>query len=571
MKLTNEQIETRYPKPEWTNSDGSFKDDLEIKHEQNIWLRKVVEEGHSDYRFPSTTQEEDEEEARSLFSETVDKTSALMKERSSNEKVVSGEMTTVKDMTEMDAEIVLSDGFVLTKEDIFETGRVSRDQYLYFDYGKGLYVFVNKATGSSRLMNKESAGHKMFEIFLESGVILPTNALKYVKKVTFIFDIKKPESWDDGLGLCLNEFRESTTKWPIFDKAKKDIGEIYSHAEELEEKAPHIYALLMNLHEDNSDAVDHFANWLATFMSTRSKVLTAFLYATDEGAGKGVLMTRIISRIFGAKYTTEKEAAVLASQFTEAFESMIFVNFNEVSSDFSKQDKATQRLKMFITDPTFDLNIKGIRSRDAKNNFLVMLSQNYANAIKMSHSDRRFNYFKGEKSLVKVAREKFDLDVEDMIAKIDSEVDAFVMWLGCYMYDANRAGRIFETASKKLSQAATNGASEMFFLRIKSKNTDDLKKEIDEAIDSFEYSGKIYSEAYGAAIRTLSSSSFFNGLQDSFDNNYITTNELRAMYTVLAIDGDISDRKQNKIFTDQLGDSIVKRIEGVNFRIRVLN
>jgi len=472
----------------------------------------------------------------------------------------------VKSLSEMEVvEQNEDEEFKPNFESLTETGQLTKDTYMFYDYNREKYVYFNAKTKEKKVWGVSSAGHKLFEVFQKAGYTTknPTSDLKFVKKVNVEFDIKKPQFWETGLGVNYNEFEENLTQLGTIDKIRKDFKEekgkeykkeLFKSGHELKKVAPKIYALLMNLMEEDIEAVTHFINWFASFCNTRDKIATAFMFASLEGSGKGVLTDVVIRYFFGEKYQASIMASRLKKEFNASLENKLLINFNEVSSDFSKADEATQNLKALITDDTFTLNVKKQSEFQAKNNFLIILSQNNLNGVKMSQSDRRFNYFNPQRTLKSVAKDDFGIKrIGTFIEEMKEELDSFVEFIALFDYDKYEAAELYETEGKKRSQLATSGPSEILFNTVKNKDIFSLTDSIEDIVERYheaEDKNK-YSDLYVATCMGIKET--LKVIETDFEKDFISSKNLTKLYTILVEDTKtMSDRLIKKIFDSNL-------------------
>jgi hypothetical protein len=485
------------------------------------------------------------------------------------------ELKSVKSITELRGSLASpNEDFKPTYDELIKTGRIGESLYMYFDYNREKYILLDKETGDRKVLNTASAGHKLFEVFVKYGIELknPQSDLKYVKKVIVDFDLKRPEYWTTSMGDFLNEFQEQKTKLGVISELRKEETERYKNLAFLKNNCKAIYSLLFNLHENNDDAVRHFINYLSTFVNEREKIPTAFMYAGIEGAGKGILVSVVLSYILGDEYTTSQMASSLKKDFNGSLENKLLVNFNEVSSDFSKTDSATQNLKSLITDNTFSLNVKNQKEFDAKNNFIVILSQNIKTGVKISLTDRRFNYFVQERTLKDVAEKDFKKSIKVFIEEnIKSELDNFVRFIALYDYDKYTAQDLFETESKRRAQVATSSSFDVLIKQLKERDLMAIVSDVEDIVNAYNESDdkKKYTDNYYSCIRLYKTA--LNDLEDELEKDCISNKTLTCIYTILIEDASTkTDRLLNKIFESHFGKSIVKTINGETKRVRSL-
>ena len=431
--------------------------------------------------------------------------------------------------------------------DLENEGKIGENEYLFYDYKRDNYIHI--ASGEREVLPTSGAKNLLQEVFTRANVqIKASKVLEYTKKVRVVFDIEKSKQWQTPLGLYYNEFQEELTKFSVIKEIRSNAQTLYNTFEELKQQVPVIAALLKNLHEDDEQAVMHFINWFSCFMHTKQKPHTAFMFSSIEGAGKGVLTDRVLRYFFSSKYQVSLLASTLKSHFNSVLENKLLVNFNEVSSDFHKTDVATQTLKSLITDNEFTLNVKNQREVVVKNNFLVILSQNNLSGVKISTSDRRFNYFVPKRTLKRVAEEDFNLDIDTFINKIDEELDTFVQYIALYNYNLKTQNKLYETESKMRAVLATSNPSDYLFEQVKNVKIDEIEKDCFDLLDAYNNATDKYkySDEYTALMHNISE--LLRDIREDFKKGFISNVNLTNLYKILVAGGkDIEDRYIKKV------------------------
>jgi hypothetical protein len=453
-----------------------------------------------------------------------------------------------------------------TAERLRETGEIRPNKYLFFDFTRSSYILFNSKTGEIELLTSLAAKQhiKMAFPLMED---VKDKFLLGLKKVNTVFDIKKPFSFTEDGDFYLNEFNEKKTKLTEIDQMRKKMKKCDYTAEEFKKEIPLTYALLLNLFEDNHEAVDYFINYLSVFVNEREKIPSAFLLSGTEGAGKGVLIEVVLAHIFG-EYCENINASNLESSFNGYIINKLVVCFDEVKSDFSKSTGTIEKVKEFITNAYFTANIKSEKTYRCENNFITFLCNNHPLAVKISPNDRRFNYFKQEKSLATIAKEKFNLEIGEFIVLLKKEQLKFIEILARYKFDRKRTTSLFETKSKAMAKVATTGNVELVFGYIKKLNILGVTQEIEAVVDGYESlefaSG--FSDSFIVYIKKHRA--MLKNLEDEFEHRFISAKSLDFLFVLLVTEksNDISYR--NKVIFSNLGESITQRVNGEKMRGR---
>ncbi|MDE2104013.1 MAG: PriCT-2 domain-containing protein, partial [Patescibacteria group bacterium] len=119
------------------------------------------------------------------------------------------------------------------------------------------------------------------------------------------------------------------------------------------------------------------------------------LYSAEQGTGKTTLMETLPALLFGRQYVKPMTHSVLRERFAGAqFESTWWVCLTEMHSDAGKVDARAiaNKLKPWITDPTIQIEKKGVDSYEIKNHLQFTAASNHDDAlfIEEGTTDRRW-------------------------------------------------------------------------------------------------------------------------------------------------------------------------------------
>jgi hypothetical protein len=473
--------------------------------------------------------------------------------------------------------------FLETFQANLQNGILDANLNIYFDLVRERYILIDKASKKRKELTAQGADKKISEVLIKNGedVKKSTKLLKYIKNINLVFDFDRLEySWKDDTDRSagfINDFDIGKTKlgliYDIANKEKKGGSDLFG----LRQKCPYTYLLLSNLLEYNDEYVAYFINYIATFIHTRQKIRTAIMFSGIEGAGKGILIDNVLAPIFGYEYTANILASMLKREFNSMLENKLIVNFNEFSSDFHAQDSATQQLKSIITDNTLVINNKGVKEYAIKNCFLVFLSQNYKNSVKISVTDRRFSVFSQNLPLNVAVRDKFDIDMDTFVKRLQIELPKFCYFLARYDYDAEKANRPIMTDTKSQIQSSTNNNLYLIETFIKTLRIKELKQKIEERIELYE----IYEENDKNGTDDRNRFSFsptfreymktwkdrFKEFQRELELLQITNSSLIFLYTMLVSD-NADTSTLGKVFSSMFGEPRISKFGGKTKRVR---
>ncbi|MBC8436957.1 hypothetical protein H8D85_01390 [bacterium] len=212
---------------------------------------------------------------------------------------------------------------------------------------------------------------------------------------------------------------------------------------------------------------EHFINWLAWIVQTRSKVRTTFLLQGVQGIGKNLFYDLVIKKIFGVHYCTEVHQNKFLSRFNSFMTTNVWVLVNEAEINFSTKNELSSKLKPFITDEWVEAEAKGVDSKPTKNHCNTLFFSNKRNAVYLETSDRRFNVCDYVEDPIYKTDWWPGLGIEN---KINSEIEDFVYYLKQYKADSGRANTTLDNAAKQdlISISKTN--ADQFFEALKNSD-----------------------------------------------------------------------------------------------------
>lgn len=191
---------------------------------------------------------------------------------------------------------------------------------------------------------------------------------------------------------------------------------------------------------------DHFLNWLAYIFQFRKKPLTAWVLHGTYGTGKGMLISRIISPVFGRRYVREAVATILDQEYNDYLANKLIVFIDEIDAGmFENSRKVESRLFHWITDPTIDIRRMRTDFMCVDNFVSFIFSSNKPEPVRIPYKDRRFN-------VGTFQRQRFE-PTDEEVASIESELPYFAHFLQHYKIRAKDANKILETEERAKIQA----------------------------------------------------------------------------------------------------------------------
>ncbi|MBT3721496.1 hypothetical protein HOG47_07645 [archaeon] len=221
-----------------------------------------------------------------------------------------------------------------------------------------------------------------------------------------VYDASTEEtSFEDEEGMIYYNTCRLTKYFYEKQKNNKTLQDLYNELDNF----PNFKILFKNLFNDNEEDTKYFLNWLASSFMGR-KNLTSIIIKGVEGSGKGVLM-KYIEWYFNSSNVLTASNEILRTDFNEQMENRMFVNLNEIT--LNKNRELYEKLKTWITDPTYNLNVKGVRQRTKANNMNFLITTNNAVPIEVSTTDRRYSIFLTKETNIKtIVNDTFFTDLE---------------------------------------------------------------------------------------------------------------------------------------------------------------
>lgn len=215
--------------------------------------------------------------------------------------------------------------------------------------------------------------------------------------------------------------------------------------------------ILRHVTGNDTEAYDHFVNWLAYIVQTRRKTGTAWVLHGVPGTGKGLLFHQIITPILGLDYCAAKQMKDLTDRFNGWMEQCIVCNIDEANAeDLSFEGRAVvNSLKNWITEPAISIRHMQATAVIRSSYINFIFTTNDFGVLPIQDGDRRFNV---------APRQEVPIDIS--LAEIDaikSELASFAAYLLTYEVDFKAVARpLFNEAKDMLKQAARSSIDEFF-------------------------------------------------------------------------------------------------------------
>ena len=256
-----------------------------------------------------------------------------------------------------------------------------------------------------------------------------------------------------------------------------------------------ISKLIDNLFHRRPEMREEFINWLSVIATYNVRTGIGWGFHGIEGSGKG-LIVEVMAEVLGASNCSLE---VTDNELESAFNPFLFntqlVQLNEVSHDFASRGKVAGKLKSWVTAPTININMKGLKQFDADNYANFILNSNSAKPLELSTTDRRWNIVKA----LNPVRE-CSWWGDDSYNDIKKEISAFRYYL-VEEYECNKAEASkpsVHTKDKDMIAEQTTSRTQQFTDWLLNKDKDKLYELVDYSENDFNLNYEIIDECFEA-------------------------------------------------------------------------
>lgn len=202
---------------------------------------------------------------------------------------------------------------------------------------------------------------------------------------------------------------------------------------------------LVNSAVGTGDIQVHFLNWLAYIFQLRKKPLTAWILHGTYGTGKGMLINKVISPLFGNEYVRQMVAPMLDQDFNDFLEKKLIVFVDEIDAGmFEHAKKVESKLFNWITEPTLDIRKMRTDYMSIPNYVSFIFASNKPEPVRIPAKDRRFNVGQFQ------TQRYYPTDEE--LAALPQELAHFAYFLQHYEVDEKAVHTVLENDERKAIQ-----------------------------------------------------------------------------------------------------------------------
>jgi len=185
--------------------------------------------------------------------------------------------------------------------------------------------------------------------------------------------------------------------------------------------------------DEESDTWEHWLNWLAVIFQLKAKPKTAWVLHGTEGTGKGLIISRILTPLLGAKYVVQKRASELEEKFTGWLEQALIAFIDEIEVSASKRkDMISGDLRSFITEDTVTLRQMQREAFSATSYTGFIFSSNRPAPVMIGSNDRRYNVGVFQNTRLAITQREID-------EVLPSELETFMSYIMTRKADRQQA------------------------------------------------------------------------------------------------------------------------------------
>ena len=319
--------------------------------------------------------------------------------------------------------------------------------------------------------------------------------------------------------------------------------------------------LLRHVTGDDDACYKYFLDWLTAIVQLRRKLLTSWVLHGVQGTGKGILYHSILKPLFGQAFTAALNQDALESRFNSVFQDCVFIVFDEVQVDFSKNsgNSVNARIKLLITEQMMNFEPKGIDAKQGENECNFLFFSNQGNAVKIEENDRRFNVAPRQEVKLENAAWLPGGGIDQLKRDLAVTLNQLAMHLRQRKYNPDVIHVPLDTEAKRSMIAATRTSGEDFFLKmIKPLDWELMEESMDEFYhgdySSRDHAVTIVKERQQAAVDAPEKFYLTNAEITDLYNNIVNVSRMDVKKSAIAKKASVAGLTF-KVFKDKNGRS----------------
>lgn len=255
----------------------------------------------------------------------------------------------------------------------------------FYATNKGSSVYVGYYDRVNDDLRLDTSNETAARSWMMSFGVPPTGLLPHMD---IEFDMSSNVRYEAGYPI-VNVYKQTDF---IKDYADPEEGRRPMNYIEVDGKCPNIMKTIISAHGGSHEAVTYFLNWLAHIFQTRQRSNTAWVWHGVQGTGKGMIINNVIIPLFGENVVKQVLYSLIDTKFNAFMDGALFLFVDEASlSHTTDREDLMSKLKNWITEPTIQINEKGLTEHKVKNFVNMIFASNSIKPVVVENSDRRFN------------------------------------------------------------------------------------------------------------------------------------------------------------------------------------
>ena len=260
------------------------------------------------------------------------------------------------------------------------------------------------------------------------------------------------------------------------------------------------------------------------------KQQTAWVFKSDQGAGKNLMLSYILKPLFGNKQVAMVNDSQLASEFNPWLQNAILIAFNEIAHDNNTRNSVKSTIKTIITEDEVTINEKNVKNYTITNYVNCIFFSNEKIPVFVEDKDRRLNIVTAAGVLR--SYEWFNKNPEAFIEDLKKELPRFAQFLMNYKYDAQLAKTVIDNDDKKALVSVGMNRYEEFAYHLKKSDVDWFNENIRK--DMFGTPGELKAEEVTGKILKSRALELYKNIYDQKNASLVDLGKKLKLYGIIS-------------------------------------
>lgn len=228
---------------------------------------------------------------------------------------------------------------------------------------------------------------------------------------------------------------------------------------------PTIRRVIFHALGSDTVAYNRFMNWVAFLFQKRTKPGTAWILHGTQGTGKGLILNKILTPLFGHEHVLQLTTQSFQDSFNAGYENSLVNWIDEFQLPEGRdQMSSMNKLKNQITEPK--LTIRAMRRNAVMRDsyFGTIIATNQSDPIPLSDNDRRFNVAPRQEAPLEISQDEVD--------GIEGELLQFAGYLHHYAVDTTAVRQPLLNEARQQMIEISENTKDAFFRNALAGNLD---------------------------------------------------------------------------------------------------